>query len=545
MLRSYFLVSFLVLYLTPLFGQEIEPENGVQKSQDIIALTNVRIVVSAGQTIEHGTLLIKNGIIQNVGIAIKIPKNAIKTDLKGFTIYPSFIDIHASEGIEKSTLKKKNPYPQLTTLKEGPYYWNQAIHPETDAYTLFKQALFKEKNSYIKQGFGTISTHQRDGILRGTAVLTTLGSTKIREQIIKAVAASHYSFSRGSSTQTYPSSQMGAIALIRQVFYDANWYKNIPKNQENISLKRVLKNLDLPQIFEVYTKLEILRALKLAKEFDLELIVKGGGDSYERIEALKALNAKLIIPVNFPKPYDVTDPYLSRFISLADLKDWEMRPYNPYILQKNNIPFCFTSAGLEKKSDFLTNIRKAVKHGLSPTDALRALTETPAKFLQVSDQIGTLEKGKIANFLIVKGDLFTTGEIYENWLRGERKKLKDINQIDIRGTYNLNINTIVYNWEITGKPEKPVSKLLSYQWKTDSTTGIRKMDTVKIKSNLKINDLQISMNFVENGGNYNGAVQLNGTYNTNLGLFMVKYCYQRANGQIGALSEVKNTKTKN
>ena len=109
----------------------------------------------------------------------------------------------------------------------------------------------------------------------------------------------------------------------------------------------------MPQIFEVGDKLEILRAAKLAKEFNFDIIVKGGGDSYERLDEIKALGTKLIIPVNFPDPYDVTDPYLSRFVSLADLKDWEMRPYNAYFLNQKEIPFCFTTAGLKKKNRFL------------------------------------------------------------------------------------------------------------------------------------------------------------------------------------------------
>lgn len=523
-------------------AQDIEPENGVINSKETVAFTNARIVVSASETIERGTLVIKDGVIINVGAAVIAPKNAIKIDLKGYTLYPSFIDIHVSEGVEKSPLKKQGMGPQLSTLKEGPYYWNQAIHPEVDAYTLYADKLFKEKSAYINQGFGAISTHQRDGLLRGTAVLTTIGSDKSQEQIIKTTAANHYSFSKGSSKQSYPSSQMGSIALIRQFYYDAKWYQGQTNNTDNISLKRGMENLDLPQIFEVSDKLEILRAAKLAKEFNIDLIVKGGGDSYERIDAIKGLGTKLIIPVNFPAPYDVTDPYLSRFISLADLKDWEMRPYNAYFLHKKQVPFCFTTAGLKKKADFLKNVRKTVKHGLPKAEALRALTENPATFLNAGDQVGTLEAGKIANLLIVKGDIFENGVIYENWIRGERSKIKDINSTDIRGKYNLNINSIVYGWEVTGKSEKPTSKLLSYQTKFDSVTNVTKLDTVELKSNLVLNDLQISMNFSEKAGNYDGVVQLNGTYNSALGAFHGKA--KLPNGDWVDWSAIRNEKHK-
>jgi len=188
-------------------------------------------------------------------------------------------------------------------------------------------------------------------------------------------------------------------------------------------------------------------------------------------------------------------------------------------LHKNEIPFCFTTAGLKKKSDFIKNIRKAVKHGLPKSQALKALTQNPAEFLNVQDKIGTLEAGKIANFIVVKGDLFEHGEIYENWSRGERMKFKDIHKVDIRGTYNLNLNSVIYGWEIGGTIEKPKAKLFSYYTKKDSVSGVSKVDTLNLKPNLKMDDLQISLSFTENDRNYNGAIQLNGTFNPDLAVF--------------------------
>lgn len=519
MRNAFFLGVLMILTASVSRSQNIEPQNGVLNSKETYALTNAKIMVSSTETIERGTLVIKDGEIISVGLSILPPKNAIVIDLKGYSIYPSFIEIFATEGVEKSPLKKQGDAPQYNTLKEGPYYWNQAIHPETDAYTLFKTDLFKEQEAYLAAGFGAVSTHQQDGILRGTAVLTTLGNGTVQDQIVRAISANHYSFSKGSSQQAYPSSQMGSIALIRQFFLDAKWYANLERNNDNISLKRGLENLNLPQIFEVSDKLEVLRAMKLAGEIDMDLIVKSGGDDYERLDAIKASGAKLIVPVNFPEPYDVTDPYLSRFISLADLKDWEMRPYNAYLLNKKGIPFCFTTAGLKDKKDFLKNIRKAVKRGLPKSEALKALTETPASFLNVSEKMGTLQVGKLANFLVVKGDLFDEGEIYENWSRGQRKVYKNVKAADIRGTYSLNINKVIYSWKIEGTVEKPTAQVFAYQVKKDSLTGQQKMDTTKIQTELAMADLQISMTFNEVDGFYNGLVQLNGTYNTNLAVF--------------------------
>lgn len=542
MLKSIFLGCFSILLCTLLNAQEIEPKNDVANAHQLIAFTNAKIIVSPNEVIERGTMVVQGDKILKLGLTVIPPKEAIRIDLKGFTIYPGFIDMYSAEGVQLHKFNKEGNSPQLYSLKKGPYYWNQAIHPEIDAVEFFDPERIKEKATYLKQGIGIINTHQKDGILRGTSVLVGLGNEDEEGEVIKSRVANHYSFAKGMSKQTYPSSQMGIIALIRQFFYDALWYAEQDGLKENVSLVKGLENLELPQIFETFDKLEILRAYKLANEFGLDFIVKGGGDSFERIEAIKAMNAKLIVPVNFPEPFDVTDPYLARFVSLAQLKEWEMKPYNPYILHKNKIPFAFTSYGLKKKEDFLKNIRLSIKKGLSKKAALEALTINPARFLGIQKEIGTLEEGKLANFLIVKGDLFLDGEIYENWSVGKRNQLKDIKNVDIRGTYNLNLNGIVYGWNINGDVDKLTSELSAYVWRNDSISGTRKMDTLELKPMLKLNGLQFSMTFIEEKGNYDGVVQINGSYNPSLGAFHGRA--QLPNGDFVDWSAIRSEKYK-
>jgi len=495
-------------------AQVIEPENGSHDPHNTIyVLENARIVVSADFVIPRGTLVIQDGKILSVGINFLPPNTAVKIDLDGYTIYPSFIDIYTSAGVPKQNFSSGNPYPQMGTLKEGPFYWNQAMHPETNAYELYKKDEFKDKKDYLEQGFGAISTHQGDGILRGTSVLISLSDDETVDNVIKAEVANHYSFSKGSSQQSYPSSQMGIIALIRQFYYDAKWYENLKDaTKDNVSLREGIANLSLPQVFGVSEKVEIIRAATLAKEFNIRLVVKGGGDEYEMIKEVKASNVDLVIPVNYPEPFDMTDPYLSRFVSLADLKAWEMRPYNAYILYKNKQRFAFTTDGLKKKSQFLTNVRMAIKHGLPKEEALRALTENPAKFIGIDSLLGTLEKGKIANFLIVRGDLFEDGEIYENWTKGDRKRIKDIQQADLRGTYSLSLSGVIYDLSISGTIEKPAAKITAYKLTKNATTGITSIDTMVIKPELIISDLQISMMFELHDNLADGVVQLNGSF---------------------------------
>lgn len=510
---------FFLLFFLTVRGQHIAPENGVHDPHTTVyALTNCKIVLNPDLSVPKGLILVKDGIILYAGVMKPAPKDAVKIDLKGFTVYPSFIDIYSGSGIPKATNTRSGRQP--SKVREGPYYWNPAVQPDVNAYDLVKSSELKDRKDLVEQGFGVISTHREDGVIRGTSVLLSLADHPTVDNVIRGKVANHYSFSRGSSKMYYPGSQMGAIALIRQFYYDAIWYASLSDpTKDNASLKAGMENKKLPHFFGVSDKLEVLRAAKIANEFKFDFLVKGGGNEYERIPEIKASGARLVVPLNFPDAYDVTDPYTARFISLADLKSWELRPYNPYFLYRSNIDFALTSHGLKSKKQFLKNLKKAVQHGLPKEEALRALTSRPAEFLKVDNLVGSIEKGKIANFLIVKGELFEDGVIYENWMRGDRKRLRNINEVDIRGTFDININKVIYELEVSGETAKPKAKLMVTKVVRDSTNGGQTIDTSYLSTQIALSGNQVNLSFILDDDNFDGLVQLNGTFNENLGIF--------------------------
>src|SRR5262249_7310664 len=140
-------------------------------------------------------------------------------------------------------------------------------------------------------------------------------------------------------------------------------------------------NQSLPQIFEANDKWNDLRAVKIANEFGVQYIIKGGGNEYQRINDLKASKASFILPVNFPVAIDVDDANDARIIGLGTMKHWEMAPLQPGIFEKAGIVFALTATGLKTAADFLPNLRKAIENGLSADKALDALTKTPATLI--------------------------------------------------------------------------------------------------------------------------------------------------------------------
>ncbi len=502
------------------FNQDLEPDNGVKETKNVLyAITGATVHVSATEVINHATLLLRNGLIEKVGKRLIIPKEAVRIDREGYDIYPSFIDPYSNLGMPSAKSSKKGFQPQLSSLIAGPYYWNETIRPERQAYVLYNEKLAKNKKELVKAGYGTISSHQTDGLLRGTAMVITLGNQSIKKEMVKTIAANHYSLKKGVSRQTYPSSQMGCIALIRQYFYDYKWYTSQPESEQtNIAFTAMQKQESLPHIFEVEDKLEIYRGLKIGKEFNLPFIFFGKGDTYQRMGELKDQLKQMIIPLNFPEAYDLTDPFIARYIKLSDLKHWEMAPYNPYILHKNGVKISFSSFKTKKKVGVLSQVRKAIKHGLPKSEALNALTINPASILGIDKMIGTIEPGKLANFIIVKGDLFEEGTIYENWIRGQKETLKSVSEIDIAGDYSLNIDGKAYEMSIKGNSNTLKGSLTSLKMKTDSITGEVSYDTLKTQAVINLNSHQISSVFKIYQDEDSMLVQLNGVVHPELGI---------------------------
>jgi imidazolonepropionase-like amidohydrolase len=290
-------------------------------------------------------------------------------------------------------------------------------------------------------GFGTVGTHHPDGIARGTGIVATLANDADNKIILKERATAHFSFSKGNSTQSYPSSLMGSIALLRQTFLDADWYKTNPREEGvNLSLKYFNEQRSLPQVFEANDKWQALRADKLGDEFGVQYVIKAGGNEYQRIDDMKATKATFILPLNFPAPMDVDDPAEMRFVGIDQLKHWELAPTNPAAFEKAGIPFCLTTADLSNPSEFLPNLRKAIEHGLTEKAAMEALTKTPATLLGVSDMVGSLDAGKLANFMIASAPVFSEkATIHTHYIQGVRHSIKEDNWYDVKGTYAINI----------------------------------------------------------------------------------------------------------
>lgn len=493
---KHYLSLFLIFNSLIIFSQEYFPTNsGVKNStENFIAFTNATIHIDPSRTIKKGTLLIQGQKIINAGKNITLPKNCIVRDLDGKHIYPSFIDIYTNFGITKPKKIGNPDYKQQYDATRKGYYWNDHIMPDQIGLDDFN---FDDKKAkeFLNAGFGIVNTHQYNGIMRGSGLMVALNTHVGNEtRLIDKVSTQHLSFSKSvTSLQSYPTSLMGAMALIRQMYFDSNWYARGNSKTKDLALEALIELKNLPIIFEANSTNNDLRADKLAKEFGLQFIIKGGGYEYESIADIKNTNTNYIIPINFPKPYDVSDPYLASKLNLSDMRRWNQAPSNLSVLSENGVSFALTTSDLKEIKDFQTNLEKAFDYGFSKEKALEALTTIPASILGKSNLIGTLNKGSYANFLITSEEIFDKkNKIHENWVQGHKNVINDINFKDLRGEYSLKIGTDAYSLKISGDLKKPKSSV--------------KIDTTELKSIISVSNGWVNLIF--NPENKNTFVRL-------------------------------------
>ncbi len=501
-MKRIFLSLLLLITGAAAFAQESFPINGIRDVRSgSYAFTNATIVQNASTKMEKATLVIKQGKIVAAGVGVEIPKDAVVIDCSGKYIYPSFVDplTDYGAGTPKRSAAGFNFFApgQFLSNKPGAYNWNQAVKPEVnavDAFTIDEATA----SAYRNNGFGTVMTHVKDGIIRGTGAVVTLAGTNENNTILKTKAAQVFSFDKGTSTQSYPSSLMGSIALLRQTYLDAKWYATKPTGEGvNLSLESFNANAALPQIFVADDKWSALRADRIAKEFGTQYIIRGADNGYQRIDELAKTKATYILGIDFPAALDVEDPNDARFVSLADMKHWELAPTNPAAFEKAGINFTITTADMKDSKQFLANLRKAVQYGLSETKALEAITKTPATILGVYDQVGSLDAGKLANFIITTESIFNNNtKIVENWIQGNKYEVNPNEWNNYAGKYSLVLNNA------------GASTTYSVEVKKDMSATIIGTDTLMAK--ISIADAIVKMSFPEKKGRMAETIRLGG-----------------------------------
>lgn len=376
------------------------------------AVKNARIVPVSGPVIENGTVVIAKGLIQSVGTDVAIPPEAWVIDGKGLTVYPGLIDAGTNLGLaQDDDAKKRGTGPSASGPEDRPATtpWRVAADElKTDD---------KRLESWRSAGFTTALSVPDGGIFPGQASVIDLAGERTGDYIVRHRAVVPLSFKPVGGFFGFPDSLMGTIAYVRQVLDDTAWYtqaepiyqanptktERLPYDRTEYVLSRALQNNELV-LLPANNSIQIVRALRLADEWKVRAVLYGGQQGYEVAAALAASKIPVLVSLKWPERSKDADPEAEQ--TLRELRFRDQAPGTPAALAKAGVKFAFYSDGIATTKDIFKSLKKASDAGLAPDAALRALTLDSAEILGLSDRLGSIAPGKIANLVVTDGDIF-------------------------------------------------------------------------------------------------------------------------------------------
>jgi len=463
--RLVFLVAFLGCSLVGLLSYApAQRTGGLQPT--VFAIKNARVIPEPGKVISEANVVIRDGLIEAVGPGVKIPPEALAVDGKGLTVYAGYIDGLSNWGFDPALQRSEGGAPAVEdTASEALAVTKpdnrKGMTPEFTVATALK-AEDELADNWRKTGFTAHLVAPDGGIIVGQSALVSLSNRPPREAVLRTPVAMHAAFRTSFGSADYPRALMGIIAHTRQTLLDAGHYQRQwsafekrgraglrpPQDPALASLVPVLSE-EMVIAFEADNKDSIHRALDFAEEFKLKPMIFGGSDAWKVADRLKKAEVPVLLKLSFAEgqptrrgrlgggrppvatptpgtppvgtrlgrpdrpPAEIGQPPAEEERDLpARVKEDNERKQkeeraNAGLLNKQGVTFAFCTQGLagDKPWDkFRENLRKAIKEGLPPEAALKALTVDAARIFGVEKQLGTVEPGKAAHLIVTDGD---------------------------------------------------------------------------------------------------------------------------------------------
>jgi len=451
----------------------------------VYALTGGTVVVSPGTTIEDGTVVLRDGLIEAVGAGVSVPADAVEVEVRGLWVYPGLIDPDTTLGLSSDAREERRadsgasegPAP---SPRPGANHPVSRIHPEhsaRDRLLPFEGDRKREVERYRNLGFTVALAVPDRGIFRGESVAILLqDDAPVAELILRDRVAQHVAFETGRFGEGYPTSLMGAAAAFRQALLDAGRYAEWSarwtanprglKRPETVAAWEALSGIvdgSGTVIFTLEDGEQFDLADRLAREFELDAVMSASGAEWEIAERVAASKRTVIFPVAFPDKPKLQEDDDALDVTLQEMRAYLEAPAAAARLHDAGVDLALTTRGLKNLADFSKNLESMVSAGLPESVALAALTTVPARILGVDASVGTLEAGKIANVVVMDGPLFGKGakvqRIYVDGVEyrvDEKKKPKGDPDavVDPRGewsvVFEMGGQSVQRTWTIAG-----------------------------------------------------------------------------------------------
>lgn len=364
-------------------------------------IINGKILTMEEETIENGYVRIQGRKIAEIGSMDSYDKKKFEEwgseeeilDVKGAWVMPGLIEAHAHIGISEEKWgiiaddcnEGTNPVTPFLRAIDALNPMDPAFHDAIEAGI-----------TSVMAGPGSAN------VAGGQFVFLKTQGRCVDHMVVKHPAAMKVAFGENPKTAygeqgRYPSTRMGTAALLRNTLFDAIQYK---KKKENGELTGedfemecwipVLKK-EIPLKAHAHRADDILTAIRIAKEFNVDMTIDHGTESHLVVEEVKESGFPVIV-----------GPDLS---SRSKLEIQNMNFKTNKILQEAGILFSITTDHPVSRIQHLPLCAGlAVKHGLPLEEGLKAITIYPARICRVEDKVGSLKEGKDADIAIFSGN---------------------------------------------------------------------------------------------------------------------------------------------
>ena len=415
---------------------------GPVKTPDVHAFTGATIVTAPGETIAGGTLVIRDGLVEAVGATVPVPADAVVHDCDSLWIWPGLIDLRMDVPLPEPPDKDEAPGALAHEL--------EVVHPE---FVLADHLVLKDsdRDARRRAGILTVRALPGKGTFRGQAAVLNLGNGPVGENLLEREAGQVLSFS--GARNRYPASTMGVVAVLRQTLADAAWYaeahaayakdpRGLRRPETDAALAALGPALSgrTPFLFVTNDMLDVLRAADIAREAGVTFAYLGSGEEYKRVDELREVTDAFVVPVAFPPAPRVKGELGQDLtIDIQTLRHWDSAPANPATLHGKGFRIALTAEGLRDAGSFREKVAESIERGLPRDAALAACTTVPAEVAGISDRVGRIAPGLLANLVITDGELFADSTaVREVWIDGETYEVekKEPPRGDPRGAWD-------------------------------------------------------------------------------------------------------------
>jgi hypothetical protein len=398
-----------------------------------IAIRNAKIVTVSGSTIAKGTVVLRDGLIEAVGESVALPPDALVIEGDGLTIYPGLVDGLSTWGMGTGAAaaggngrgggggRGNAAATAATATPAPPPARGPEDRPSTTSWVKAADELQptdRRIETARNAGFTSAVVFPTRGIFAGQGSVINLAGTKVSDMVLVPSVGQYISVSRGGGGGGgggFPGSLMGYIAYIRQIYIDADYYKMLkaeydknPRGMKRPEYDRALEGvIESKRILLPANRwVEVERMLNFSAELKQPTILYGLREGFDSrsTDHLKGAKTPVLVSLRWPEAARDRDPDDEDTLRTLELR--AKAPSSPAALKKAGIPFALYTDGLDQARDIQRAVKKAMDNGLSREDAIRALTLSPAEMFGVADRIGSIEKGKIANLVVTRGEMF-------------------------------------------------------------------------------------------------------------------------------------------